>query len=859
MDPYRVSLRSASRLLNLLVFASFVVSAHGEAVNPFPRARLAPEPVLQWDFEGPFTSFTALNECFVGICEGSLAINAVGEDPYCVSPAMEVRGPLSIRFLARANGAGQAQIFWSEKGVPGFAEERSVRLPVQRDRQWGEYEVFLNTDATVDQIRIDPGSGKGIMEIDWMTVNRQPLHPLEIVSARAGTDTAEIDLHNHSDRPITFSVGGESLSLASSETVQLKQPLTTDRLFKPVSFLIEPMDPQGLPPLRRTVFAWRPDGKEEWIERTSGPLTLRVAPDGAGAHVVLDGRLVALIYPLVAVEGTIPPLQFTGGDHPTDDVTFAGGDIQLLSIKIEQDALHIILNASVPVEGPVVRALGELEQGLFAGVEYLGRREVSSSRLDLEGPEHIRHTPNRYWITMPLMSMVTDRGTVSMLWNDMNLQPSYAVPNCFDGASDGRMAIRGQQINTVVRVSAGYGQGGRLENEILWAVKRRGGLPPIPQWPRPANEQYKFCLKILNGPLWNNDGWSHCVGWPHQFFADHASAVYRLTGKAPDLRALVPGGAHIEDPSIYFVTGRADQWRDHLRQRARAVLREQKPDGSFRYDGKYQKGHFEDTASGLCAIKARMLLTDAYYNGDAQSLAAGLKALEFIERFRTPRGAQIWEMPLHTPDLLAAAHLVKVHVMAFELTGQRKYIEEARRWALTGVPFIYQWSGKPLMPYTTIAVLGATNWVAPVWMGMPVQWCGTVYADALLDLAPYDQTLDWRHLAEGITVASMQLQYPDGPHAGALPDGFIMDAQLRVPADINPSAIVHLQRRLETKPTGLYAARQGERLVVAPFPVTLREDFVCVEAVAGETYQLLINGEQVREVRSNGRDEIKLK
>jgi hypothetical protein len=57
------------------------------------------------------------------------------------------------------------------------------------------------------------------------------------------------------------------------------------------------------------------------------------------------------------------------------------------------------------------------------------------------------------------------------------------------------------------------------------------------------------------------------------------------------------------------------------------------------------------------------------------------------------------------------------------------------------VPFVYlvnptaaQSSGA-VGPYATIPVLGATNWQAPNWIGLPVEWCGLVYADSLARLA----------------------------------------------------------------------------------------------------------------------------
>ena len=159
---------------------------------------------------------------------------------------------------------------------------------------------------------------------------------------------------------------------------------------------------------------------------------------------------------------------------------------------------------------------------------------------------------------------------------------------------------------------------------------------------------------------------------------------------------------------------------------ARAIMAEQKPDGSFRYEGQYRRGHFEDTASGYCATRAVELLEAARLTGDAASLEAGVKALEFMKHFRDPRGAQTWECPLHAPDILAAAYLVHAYVRGYELTGRRDYLERARAWAITGLPFVYQWSDQPVMAYATIAFSARPAGARPTGWACPCNGAATI-------------------------------------------------------------------------------------------------------------------------------------
>jgi hypothetical protein len=420
------------------------------------------------------------------------------------------------------------------------------------------------------------------------------------------------------------------------------------------------------------------------------------------------------------------------------------------------------------------------------------------------------------------------------------------------------MALRcssGKEASAVIRLT----QPGPIEDAILWSV-RQHNLPPLPKAPRPTERQWALCMEAINGPISGKGGWGHCAEpkWGRAPYVDIASTIWRLTGKAPDLPRLQPGGAHVRNDAIYFVTGRADEWLKMRSRQVRGVIARQKADGSFRYDGKYRRGHFEDTASGCCARPACTLLEFARVTGDADARAAGLKALDYMKRFRTPRGAQTWELSLHTPDVLASAYLVGAYVRGYELTGRKAYLREARRWALSGVPFVYQWGRHPVMTYATAPVYGATNWRAPNWIGLPVQWCGGVYAYWLTKLAPHDRTLDWNRLARGILIAGEQMQYPDGPKVGCLPDVFYLGAQRRAGPSINPCALVSLRLAVAGEVESLAVASDGKHRVAAPFAVEIRGGKAHVRAKAGATYQVLIDGRRIVEVRSKGRDTIEL-
>lgn len=837
----------------ILALAASAIAGFGTVTaqdpNPFPRAPLKTEKLIEWTFKAGTAGWTAVHDCAAAATNGVLRIESTGNDPYLSGPPIRFEGPLIARLRVRCATAGPGQIFWTTTAAPAAAEERSRHFDLVHDGQWHDYSVALPAAGMVTGLRLDPGAAPGRIEVESLEIVRQSLHPIEVQSIHAIGHAVELTLTNHANDEVALKVGGQGYHIAGHASLVVATKLEPRAPFDARDVAIEA---EGLPALKRPVFIADEAVSARWQTLQSPALALRVAPDGSGARVELGGKLVGFLAPLVMRDGVIPRLTCKRQD---DALRLTGEGIRV-EVSVRESEISVKIESGDPCEGPVLRVLGPLEQGLFAGVEYLARGEHSSSTLDIETEEHVRFAPDPMKVTMPLMAFVTDRASAALTWKAMALQPVFATPNFLDGAEGHRAALRGKTIEATLRVRPPE----PLEEAILWAASGRS-LPPLPQPPRARQEQMDFCLKALSGPpLKTGAGWGHCAepNWARQFFADQASTVWRLSGKMPELPRLVPGGSHIRNDAAYFLTGRAGEWLQMRTNAIQRTLAEQQPDGSFRYEGKYRRGHFEDTASGYCAARAVELLEGARLTGSEAGLQGGLKALEFMKHFRDPRGAQTWECPLHTPDILAAAHLVHAYVLGFELTGKQEYLQRARAWAITGLPFVYQWSCRPIMAYATIAVYGATDWRAPNWIGLPVQWCGYDYAYAVASLAHYDRSFDWKQVATGILIAAEQMQYPEGQYAGCEPDSFQLASQQRNGPAINPSALVSLRLRLEGQLDALDCARAGGHRVVVPFPVTIRNGRAVIQAREGVAYQAVVDGRRIVDLKSRGTDEFAL-
>jgi len=843
--------------LSITVILALCAPLAGAAAAPGGRSPviISHEELHEWTFDSDLGGWRALNDCTASVAGGVLKIVSSDNDPY-LSVALRAGGPgLVITFRARSTAAGMGQFFWATDRKGGFAEARSKHFTMIHDGKWHEYTLPIRFAGTMTALRFDPGTAAGTVEIDWLRIHRGGSHPLTIERIETRNDRIMLHVRNTSSKPITFDqmlLGqvNKTYTLPAGKGLVITQKPHGKEAF---SRCWIDLRSKGLPSVQRTLVVFRPDAKDEFKTIGSGDLKLRITSNyGLGARIERRGKLVGIIAPIAQSGGRAWPFGVTRQSADAARLECRGITVDL---AVKGDEISVSIACHRDVEGPIVRAIGSLEQGLFAGLEYLGKGEKSSSKLDIETDAHRRFAPDPMLVTMPLMACTTDRGTVAMTWKDMTLRPVFASPNVLDGAADHRMGLRGRKIDATILVNKAP-----LEAAISWSVKRAGGFPPLPKAPRSDKAQADLAMRAINGPISGPGGWGHCAEarWQRRYYADIASTIWRITGKAPKTGPLVGGGAHVRNDTIFFVTGQAERWLALRRGEVRGILARQKPDGSFRYSGKYRRGHFEDTSSGCCARPAAALLQWARYTGDAEARRAGIKALEFMKRFRTPRGAQTWELSLHTPDILASAYMVRAYVAGYELTGKKAYLDLARKWALSGVPFVYLWSNRPTMLYATVPVYGATNYRAPLWIGLPVQWCGGVYAYALVALAKHDKTLDWKRLARGILIAGQKMQYPEGRLAGCLPDIFQLRSQQRAGPSINPCALYSLQLALAGKVDSLAVATDGKHRIVAPLPVTVKDGSARIQGRKDLTYQVVIDGSRIVTVTSQGADELDL-
>lgn len=585
-----------------------------------------------------------------------------------------------------------------------------------------------------------------------------------------------------------------------------------------------------------------------WLPR----LSRLVTRDSAGNRIE---RIVYATQTPEATAGDPAGLRFAWTERDADGNQWTVGIVFGLAEWSKEITVQYELSCAqaaqlLAFDGPMLYAV-ERDRAIFPGLEWLAAGEASSNSLDIseDHPDRVRYVVHPNAITIPAVGMSSAAATVGLLWDvrqrwdDNRDRPSvaFASPDRFQNQRshlvglflptvpefvdrNQREAARpyaltaGRKLCLAARLVADPDTTDPITAIERWIAWR--GLPDPAPLPHASYErEIEFSMQAYLQSLWQpgSQQWWTSKGnlelsssdRPRAFIADlmlgalmarDPALARRCRSRAEEVRALVGGEPRLDYQRFPNRADLAFANPSH----AAALLAERRTDGSWRFnaDQQHQTGPFagldyyrlgppDALEVGTCARNAYEVLRYARIAGDHEVYQRMLNTLALMSRFQVPRAAQVWEVPVHAPDILAAADAVDAYVEAYRIAGDRRWLAEAVRWAKDGLPFIYLWSDpdKPYLLGASIPVFGAT-WRHGSWFARPVQWNGLRYATALLQLAEYDDSLPWRKVAEIVIRSAIHQQDPQGENIALWPDSIGAIDGVRSPWLFGPNQIL---------------------------------------------------------------------
>ncbi len=761
------------------------------------------ETIKVWDFSQGAQGWQG-NPFVDGFAVGpeGLSFASTGLDPWIEGPAIDLANPdmtrVTIRMKSEANAGGE--LFYGRH----FEAGRSVRFNVQDDGQWHDYELIVRDPLGAGtRFRLDPATEAGpivVRSIKIESITRitwpEPVKPhrLDMNNQRPISVTSGQLSLNHYDRWGQFKVNVDGTEIATGYQAES------------IGIIL--------------------DKKPQWLSLEKAQVTCRENEE----TVVCTATLID-----------------SQGGHWQVTRQFRPGrnaDTIVVETSFVVDKDRDIIYLSWLTLFPGLGTYGQTKtQALFPGLEYL-TDEPSSSQADITTPEHIRRVPDPIKITFPLMTIVHDGRYIGLLWKPSEMiAPVFDSPDRIYNSGAHVMALSAPAVgeyrfendmvacapfkikaNESIRSRAVIigGQGDTVIPAVQKYIEIQG-LPEMPNFEGGLNAAATLLAHGWLDSACNENGRFRHAVWGTSFGAAAAADVpvymdwlahwvgdsdlkerlqterEKALGQLPSDRPYLSSVSHVRNPAPPLVLGNVTSYVQARVVEANKLLGHFDERGIKHYQpGKvdYAKTHFADHANGLAGVDLVRILEAATLSADPKLIEQGLSLLDkqtALYANTVPRGAQTWEVPLHTPDILASAHLVKAYTLGYVISKKPEYLEQARYWAWTGVPFVYlvNPTGQGMGPYATIAVLGGTNWKAPIWFGQPVQWCGLVYGSALHSLSVIDSTGPWEQIAKGITATGLQMTWPvtDTKRQGLLPDYILLQAQHRDGPAINPGTV----------------------------------------------------------------------
>lgn len=661
--------------------------------------RASADTVIHWDFSNGLQGWKGNHDVAdLTWSRTGLSFRSTGVDPWIEGPAIHLPGDqlarVTVRMWSAANSTGE--LFYG----PSFRAGRSVRFDVKADGLWHDYElVIMELLGANTRFRLDPATTAGEIGVAFITVETLRLleDPPYQTPSRPGQG------------------GGRDVELASGS---LKIRYLGDGIGDCV---VEVVGQEMAAAYDRELLGVLCDNGVEWLDLKNASVS------------VADGNGIDLLAQLADSRGAIWQIRRTFHAGPVD-----GTVIVEIQIQASDDREVVCLPWLTLFPGLGTYGSNK-SQAVLAGLDYL-EDEPSSSEADITTVEHIRRVPDPTKVTFPLMAIAAQQRYLGLIWEPSEwIGPLFDTPDTVFGSGAHVMGLTGPAVgkrrfenslvaHTPVHLTANTpiaakiwivgGEGATIVPALQHYVRARG-LPHVPQTEGGLPEAARLLAHgwldsaIRDGGLFRHAVWGDSFGFgpapDAAMFMDWLAASLNDDGLVQELSVArdlaltaVPsswhfdgGVSHVRQPTPSLLFGDVAAYVERRREAAQNAVASFDSIGIKVYQPgtvDYGKTHFTNHANGYGAGDLVAALEGATLLADEEEIVIALELLDkqtALYANTVPRGAQTWEIPLHTPDILASGLLTKAYTLGYVLSGREDYLEQARYWAWTGVPFVY--------------------------------------------------------------------------------------------------------------------------------------------------------------------------
>jgi len=153
-----------------------LLNADGDVVRTWRFAKAAPKPKKPGKPQPKVAGWTggANGHAKLSVRKKALHLVSTGKDPILTSAAPPKLGPGKYRFVfrMRSDSQGDGQVF-GRPSSRGYQPGTGHKFDVEHDGKWHEYRVEMQLDHALHELRLDPCTAKGKLDIEWMRLETQ--------------------------------------------------------------------------------------------------------------------------------------------------------------------------------------------------------------------------------------------------------------------------------------------------------------------------------------------------------------------------------------------------------------------------------------------------------------------------------------------------------------------------------------------------------------------------------------------------------------------------------------------------------------------------------------------------------------